>query len=101
MALDVVIPLLLCHAREGGDDALERLLHGVYASLRALPHTSITRYMQGRIFRESALAKDVVRTARRQQALHQIYHDYCESHVTTCERCGLLAAIGSHREDTG
>ena len=99
MALDVVIPLLLCHARQKKDEALERALHGVYVSLRPMADNSITRYMQGRLFRRPAAAKEVVITARRQQALYQVYRDYCESHVTTCERCGLLAAMGSYEEE--
>jgi len=95
MALDIVIPLLLCYARQNKNIDLERLVHAAYASIKRLVGNSVTRYMEGRVFPAKAAAREVVRTARRQQGLHQIYRDCCESRTTTCARCSFLAAIRS------
>jgi hypothetical protein len=93
MVVNVIVPLVLACARGHQDAPLERLLHGVYASLGRMPDDSVTRYMGSRLFQDVETARRVAATARRQQGLFQLYHDFCEGRQTVCERCRFLALV--------
>jgi len=93
MIVNVVIPLLLALSRRGEQPRIEQRLHNVYCSLRPLSDNAVSRYMKKHIFESEKAADRVACSARRQQGLIQIFHDYCESSVATCEACGLLAAV--------
>jgi len=36
----------------------------------------------------------IVSSARRQQGLHQIFHDFCRRRDISCDKCGVYKAIG-------
>jgi len=91
MVMNVIIPAMVAVAQDEGNESLERMLHGVYSSLGRMGENSVTRYMQARLFADPGAARRVVTTARRQQGLFQLYHDFCESHENTCERCAFLS----------
>jgi len=95
MAVNVVIPLLLSEARHRGDSQLETTVHELYAALPRLADNNRTRYVSGRMFASPALAATIVRTARRQQGLLQLYADCCNDATRTCGDCVLLAAMGA------
>ena len=91
--VNVAIPVLLALSRERGDVHTEQRLHNIYVSFKPKNENSITKYMNKRIFGNDERASRVVATLRRQQALHQIFHDFCESSTTTCDECGFLSAV--------
>ena len=91
--INAVIPLLLALSRKGKQSRLEQRLHNVYALIRPLPDNSVTSRMKQHIFPQGDESDGVVRSARRQQGLLQLYHDFCESESATCRDCGFLAAI--------
>ena len=95
--VNVVIPVLLLHARRGDDAGLENLLHGIYVKLPRLAPTSVEEFMALRIFGGSEQAAGVIRNARRQQGLLQVFKDYCEKDDRGCRRCGFLAALENRR----
>jgi len=92
MVVNVVIPLLLALSRERKTSGVEYQLHNIYCALKPRAENAVTRYMRFRIFGNPSAGK-IVNTLRRQQALLQIFHDFCESSDATCETCGFLAAI--------
>ena len=91
MMVNVVAPVALACARRERDSRLESLLHGVYATMKREAENSVTRFMDARLFRDPERARSVVDSARRQQGLIQLYHDFCESDAAPCERCAFLA----------
>ena len=92
IAVNILIPFYLAFARKTGDRGLERNLHEFYRAHPKLPPTSVTRFMRCRIFGSESHAA-LVNNARRQQALYQIFRDYCEHDDTHCETCAFLRAI--------
>ena len=92
MVVNVIIPLLLGLPRERKDAGFEQQLHNVYCALKPRTENAVTRYMKFRIFGDPSGGK-IVNTLRRQQALLQIFHDFCDSDNATCDTCGFLAAV--------
>jgi hypothetical protein len=90
--VNITIPLYLAFARKTDDRALESNLHRIYEVIPRLPATSVTRFMRCRIFGEASRGK-LVRNARRQQALYQIFRDYCDNDDAGCANCVFLKAI--------
>ncbi|MFO7957863.1 MAG: DUF2851 family protein [Candidatus Brocadiia bacterium] len=93
--VDVLLPMLLAHARlEDGQELAERL----YALWSGMPRRSanaVTRRMTHTLFGERDGARDVVNSTRRQQGLHQIYRDCCRG-SNGCEQCIIYLA---HRSE--
>jgi hypothetical protein len=87
IVINVVLPLLLAHARLGGDKDLELRLHALYAAAPPLSANTVTRRMSAMLFASDTAARKVVDSARMQQGLHQIYVDYCGTDAGGCERC--------------
>ena len=65
----------------------------MYSIIRPLAENSVTARMKSHLFPAETEAKGVVRSARRQQGLLQLYHDFCEDESMTCKDCGFLAAV--------
>lgn len=93
IVINAIIPILLALAKGTDRPRIEQRLHNIYSSLRPLADNSVTRNMKLRMFTGPDKAKLIVRTARRQQGLIQVFHDFCESSETTCDSCGFLAAV--------
>ena len=89
--IDVLLPLMLAHAREQGDDELAGRLHILWRHLPRRPDNAVTRRMQQVIFGTPDAATEVVDSARRQQGLHQLYKDFCGG-PDGCNRCVLYLA---------
>ena len=92
VTVNIIVPVYLAFARKTDDRELESNLHRLYAFLPKLPPTGITRFMHCRIFGEEK-RRTLVNSARRQQALYQIFRDYCEADDAGCERCAFLHAL--------
>jgi hypothetical protein len=93
--IDAVLPSLLYRARRAADRPLEELLRSFYARFPALPSTSITRFMSLRLFGRREKEVKLLRSARRQQGLYQVYLDFCDSERTTCRTCPLVRLLSS------
>ncbi len=93
IAVNVVIPLLLVHARQKADDALERKLHALYTVLPRADGNNVTRYMESTLFPSPETASEVVNSVRRQQGLYQIFKDCCDSQSLRCDDCVLVRAM--------
>jgi len=96
--VNVLIPLLLSHARREANTKLEAALHAVYSGLPALPPNHVTRTMAVRLFGSTDAARSMVRTERRQQGLHQVFRDFCDAPGVPCGQCALLAALQTAEE---
>ncbi len=90
--VNVILPLLLVYARRNRDAELEALLHKAYKIHRKNSTDGIVGFMSKRVLPEEF--SGVVNNARRQQGLHQIFHDFCGRKDISCDRCGFLMAIG-------
>ena len=93
IVVNVVIPLLLVHARQKEDQVLERRLHALYSALPRAEGNNVTRYMESTLFPSPETAAEVVRTVRRQQGLYQIFKDCCDTRALRCDECVLVRAM--------
>jgi len=90
IVVDVLLPVLLAHASAAEDATLAARLRALWEGLPRRAENAITRRMERMIFGSQAAALRTVRSARRQQGLHQLYRDCC--HAAACERCVLQLA---------
>jgi len=95
LVIDCLLPTLLSQARRDNDRPFEELLHQLYASYPKLPSTSVTRFMAHRLFGKPDTELKLLRSARRQQGLYQVYTDFCDSEQATCARCPLIRILGA------
>jgi len=91
--IDGLLPVLLYQARRDDDRAFEELLHQLFATYPKLPSTSVTRFMSQRLFGRTEADLALLRSARRQQGLYQVYTDFCDSESATCTRCPLVRLL--------
>ncbi|MEK7289329.1 MAG: DUF2851 family protein, partial [Planctomycetota bacterium] len=85
--INVVIPILLVYARKHHDLSLEKTLHLIYRNYTPLPETSVTKFMNSRIWGESGTPKKMIHSVRRQQGLYQLFKDFCENDNLSCNKC--------------
>jgi len=95
LVINALLPVLLYQARRDSDRPFEELLHRIYATYPKLPSTSITRFMAMRLFGRPEGELELLRSARRQQGLYQVYADFCDSDQSTCQRCPLVRVLES------
>ncbi|MBI5748171.1 MAG: DUF2851 family protein [Nitrospinae bacterium] len=88
--VDVLMPVMLLCSKENGDYQLEENIHNVYTKISRLPSNSITRFMVRRMLRGE---RHIVNSARRGQALIQIFNDYCANNEDGCPGCALKMEI--------
>lgn len=89
--INVVLPLLLVYARRNHDASLEVVLHEAYRGHRKGSTDSVVGFMTKRVLPERM--SGIVSSARRQQGLHQIFHDFCRRKDISCDRCGVLKVL--------
>ncbi len=89
--INVVLPLFLAYARRGRDPCLEAVLHEAYKGHRKCPTDGVVGFMTKRVLPEDLYG--MVNNARRQQGLHQVFHDFCQRKDISCDRCGFLIAL--------
>ena len=90
IVVNVFLPGLLAQARDGGQADVEAFLHEFYASLPPNSGDRVTRLMSHRLFFRRDRQKNIVRSIRRQQGLHQIYRDCCQKTGGACHGCLIL-----------
>ncbi len=93
LIIDGLLPALLYQSRRDNDRAFEELLHQLFATYPKLPSTAITRFMSLRLFGRPESEMKLLRNARRQQGLYQLYADFCDSETATCARCPLVRLL--------
>ena len=91
--INVIIPIFLVYARRHNDIKLEKILHLVYRNYVPLPATSVTKFMNNRIFGQEKTSKKIVNSVRRQQGLYQIFKDFCENDNVSCNKCALYLSM--------
>ena len=69
---------------------MEENIHNIYTKISKLPSNSITRFMVRRMLRGE---RHIVNSARRGQALIQIFNDYCANNEDGCSGCTLKTEI--------
>jgi hypothetical protein len=84
---NIVLPFVVAHARERGDEKLAQAAMTRYADLPAAPSNSVVRLANIQLFEKSAVARRYVRTARQQQGLMQIFQDFCLNDKSACQQC--------------
>jgi hypothetical protein len=89
LTLNVVIPALLADAEARQDAGLEKALHELYRFHPPLSQNSITRLMEHRLFGDPEKVRELIVNARRQQALHHFFYDFCDNRESSCSRCEL------------
>jgi len=89
--IDVLLPLLVAHARTEEQAELARRLHNVWRHLPRRPENAVTGRMSRVMFGDEESAREVINSARRQQGLHQLYRDFCSS-PEGCSQCLLYLA---------
>lgn len=89
MVVNVFLPALLYFAKQQKSHSMEKILYQVYNHFPRLSPNRITKFMEEFILGLVKNKKTILNRAKRQQALHQIYMDYCESNKSACDNCGF------------
>lgn len=85
--INILIPLLLINAKKSNNISLEKMVYKVFNMYPRTTANNITKFMTNRIFGNQKEANIIVTNARRQQGLHQIFSDFCDSDNFLCEKC--------------
>ena len=91
--INIMIPLLLLNARKNENIELEKSLHLLYRNYPRLASNSVTKFMTNRIFGNENKSDEIVCSSRRQQGLHQIFKDFCDSDNFLCNRCVMYLML--------
>ncbi len=83
----VFLPVLLSFAKEHKWPSMKKILYQVYEGFPRLSSNRITRFMEEFILGLIENKNNIMNKAKRQQALHQIYSDYCEPNKDGCHNC--------------
>ena len=87
MVINVFLPVLLSFAKQHKSHSMEKILYQVYNHFPRLSPNRITKFMEEFILGLVKNRKNIINKAKYQQALHQIYIDYCESNKSACSNC--------------
>ena len=91
IVVNVVIPFSLAVARDNRDLNLESKVFATYVACPPLPTNAVLRLMAYRLFGTDP-PRPLIRNARRQQGLIQIYQDWC-SEDPLCQQCSILPLL--------
>ncbi|MCK5556950.1 MAG: DUF2851 family protein, partial [Candidatus Hydrogenedentes bacterium] len=91
IVVNVVIPFSLAVARNERDLNLESKVFATYVSCPPLPTNAVLRLMAYRLFGTDP-PRRLIRNARRQQGLIQIYQDWCSEDLL-CQQCSILPLL--------
>jgi len=91
IVVNVIIPFSLAVARDTRDLNLESKIFATYVACPPLPTNAVLRLMAYRLFGTDP-PRPLIRNARRQQGLIQIYQDWC-SQDPLCQQCSILPLL--------
>lgn len=88
--VNALIPAMLAYARKKKDRGLEEILRQIYTSQPSAGDDGITKFVIHHLF-----GRKKIGSARHQQALYQIFNDYCGNEKVGCTHCNLTAILRS------
>lgn len=88
--INALIPAMLAYARKKKDRGLEEILHSIYTSQPSSGDDRITKFVTHHLF-----GRKKIGSARHQQALYQIFNDYCGNEEVGCNHCNLTTILHS------
>jgi hypothetical protein len=86
-ANEIVANVILPFVAALDDDRLRAKAKARYDTLRAAPSNSILRLAGQQLFETPAIARRLLKTARQQQGLMQIFQDFCLNDKSACRQC--------------
>jgi hypothetical protein len=89
LVIDVLLPAAGALAEMGHEHLSSALLRALYRRHPRLPANEITREMMRQFFGTDRSRAALVNSACRQQALLQLYRDFCTNEQETCQECAL------------
>jgi len=92
IVVNVIIPFSLAVARGEHNLSFEQNIFATYISCPPLPSDAVLRLMMHRLFGPEEPAPSLIRNARRQQGLIQIYQDWCADDPI-CRQCSILPLV--------
>ena len=102
MVVDVLLPAVAALARLGCEPIALETVRALYACHPRLPANEVTREMVRQFFGSDRSRAAIVNSACRQQALLQLYRDFCLNELETCQECAfprLVARLERLRRD--
>jgi hypothetical protein len=89
MVVDVLLPAAAALAQLGSEPIALETVRALYAHHPRLPTNEVSREMLRQFFGSDRTRAAIVNSACRQQALLQLYKDFCLSELETCQECAL------------
>jgi hypothetical protein len=89
MVVDVLLPAAAALAQLGHEPIALEAVRALYACHPRLPANEVTREMLRQFFGSDRTRAAIVNSACRQQALVQLYRDFCLSELETCQECAF------------
>lgn len=85
--VNVFLPVMLSFTKEHKWQSMKKLIYKIYETFPRLSPNRITKFMEEFILGLIENKKHILSKAKHQQALHQIYSDYCEPNKEECDNC--------------
>ena len=89
MVVDVLLPAAAALAQLGTEPIELETVRALYTCHPRLPANEVTREMVRQFFGSDRSRAAIVNSACRQQALLQLYRDFCLSELETCQECAF------------
>jgi hypothetical protein len=89
MVVDVLLPAAAALAQLGDEPIALETVRTLYACHPRLPVNEVTSQMLRQFFGGDHARAAIVNSACRQQALLQLYRDFCLSELETCQECAF------------
>jgi Protein of unknown function (DUF2851) len=102
MVVDVLLPAAAALAQLGCEPIALEAVRALYICHPRLPTNEVTREMLRQFFGPERARAEIVNSACRQQALLQLYRDFCVNELETCQECAfprLAARLEQLRRD--
>ena len=90
IVVNIIVPLMLAHARQKQNRDLEVFLHQVLCRFSGQGHNSLTRFTCSRILGTENREPRFATNARLHQGLLQIYYDFCRDLRRGCDECDFM-----------
>jgi hypothetical protein len=84
---NVLLPFSFAVANADGNESAKRESLDAFRECRALATNNILRLASHQLFSGHHDARQLLRTACRQQGLHQVFADFCLNDRTACQQC--------------
>lgn len=84
---NIALPFVAALAQDRGDEKLLQAARKQFAALRAAPSNSIVRLASRQLFDSASAARRLIRSARQQHGLMQIFQDFCLNDKSACAEC--------------